>query len=273
MIYKYFIDADKSENLIREKQQREKNHFLYPEGSTDISYTPAILQVCTQIRQECHQMFLSANDFVALVKEETESHDPLTDDGYGYLLRILDALGPGHVRTIKSIAIVCQDDLAGGDRNYGLIDMWYAFIPALLARGISVDQLRWPGLCLPDGYRPEFMPYSRVDDFPIVARSAERLAMTYKAVIEPTLWNHNCQSEQNPVPDVLEQVRDGRLLNDYAGHDLFAMRVERVAEGFNRAWFQGESDAEIQQHWREESMYFKGWPPGEWHPLWEESYP
>lgn len=256
------------------ESRRQKDNFAYPEGSISIRYTHPMIQVCTQMREEAYQMFLAANDFVAVVKEEGNTHDPATDSGYGYLLDILARLGPGHVRTIKSISLVCDDSCFDFETKrvlqYGFVDMWDKFLPKLLAQGIQVDQLRWPGVCIPkhilesdeDSWEvpdEEEQHESAQQSREAVVQNLQQMAAFYKCIIQPALWTHGCISLDWPVPDMMQQIRSADVLSsvvDDMTSPLSSYRLSKIFEEFNRAYYEREQDLERKEHWRKQGLYW-----------------
>lgn len=254
----------------RPESSRQKDKFAYPEDSISIRHTPPILQVCTQIRNEAQKMFLASNDFVAIIKKSNDTYDPMTDPGYGYLLNILTSLGLENVKTIKSISILCRDSCHGTDfrwdPQHGLVDMWKKFLPELLARGVQIEQLRWPGVCLPKRVleshdNPWEEPkgverYGTSESFrQAVLSNFKRIAELYKCVIQPTLWMYSCISLDHPIPNVLKQVEGAKVFKFSIGRNSVP---DTLFDSFNRARYDQELDPVRKEYWRKQGIYWGG---------------
>lgn len=272
MIYAHLMEVDKP-NIINNELQRQDDLFAYPANCVDIRRTPSVLRVCTQIRAECHQMFLADTDFIAFVGKQDGIDDPVLDSGYRYFLDLLNRLGPGHVRLIKSITIVCHDSI--GEFNYprpspryGLMDMWNKFIPHILGLGVKPTQLRWPGVSFPDSatranchlwkehsnslehWYPRQQPTTtNAHHRKELSENVLRMAVLYKSIVEPALFINGCLDPGYPPANVLKQA-------EIAVPEVFGLGswawlvVSEMRDFFNLKRYNDEQNPERKEHWR-----------------------
>lgn len=181
-----------------------------PEATVNIrSSLPSITKVCKQTRDETRQMYFASADFFAHVEKSNPLYrGKIPEPSYDLLLEILHNLGPEVAKSIKSLAIVCQDPHTNesGRRepsglNLGLVRVWNRFIPQLLASGIQPHQLRWP---FPIIERPATDASST--SVPVRARRLVRLAVLYEGVIVPALEKYDCIDPDHPLPDIMKSV-------------------------------------------------------------------